>query len=387
MPSPTHPEVHPRLGSVLRIDERTVLLTGQELDVAAGQPDVANVLLHRVGDTLYMIDTGVTTRFRQALVDALDLVGPWNRLTVLITDGHPDHVGNNDLVDELADQRGIEAELVVPAADVAQMRDPQAYWRSSFNRLAGLAALPAAPSLAAIKIASLFQPYHPFGRRTRTYEQTAPQAIILGRARFVGWSFSDGAVSVLPSQGHCAGHVVVYLRDSKLLHLGDEANGPCAVMHDADQVKLTAIQTATRQLIDDGEVELLVDGHSFEVQDADTALTRVDRLLEQNLVLQSAAAALVAGASVVDGSDFARGFTQSYRDRGVAGANVNAVFLGMMAASQLQRMGFTRGELSTQWRAPTFAPAASTTRTAARVVTGIAASAGWRARGLQRAPR
>ena len=123
--------------------------------------------------------------------NAVDLVGRWDRLVMLITHGHPDHVGNNDLADELAHERGIPAEVLVPAADLHQMRVPQAYWKREFDRLPGLAQLPVAPGLAAVKINSLFEPYHPFSDHTHTHEQTAPEAIIIGCRRFVGWTFAD----------------------------------------------------------------------------------------------------------------------------------------------------------------------------------------------------
>ena len=37
------------LGQLIQIDDRTVLVLGQELDIEPDQPDVANTLLHRVG--------------------------------------------------------------------------------------------------------------------------------------------------------------------------------------------------------------------------------------------------------------------------------------------------------------------------------------------------
>ena len=342
------------LGTVQRIDDRTVLVLGQDLNVAANQPDVANVLLHRVGRTLFMIDTGVTVEFRAAVKNAVDLVGQWDRLVVLITHGHPDHVGNNDLADELAHERGIPAEVLVPAADLRQMQNPQAYWKSQLDRVPGLAPLPASPGLAAVKITSLFEPYHPFSDHTHTDEQTPPEAIIIGSRRFVGWTFADGAVAVLRSQGHCAGHVVAYLRDNKLLHIGDEVNGPCPVMADADQHKLTEIHTAALALINNGAITHLTDGHTFTVRDAATAATRLRQLLDHSLALQTAATDLTDGQAHIRGADFAAGLTRCYDELGVHSANPNPVFLGMMAAAHLQRLGYTRNALSTEWHAPHF---------------------------------
>ncbi|WP_347353307.1 hypothetical protein, partial [Intrasporangium sp.] len=48
------------LGEIVRIDDRSVPVLGQEPDVAKSQPDIANALLHRVDDTLFVVDTGVT---------------------------------------------------------------------------------------------------------------------------------------------------------------------------------------------------------------------------------------------------------------------------------------------------------------------------------------
>jgi glyoxylase-like metal-dependent hydrolase (beta-lactamase superfamily II) len=77
-----------------------------------------------------IVDTGVTTQFRTALLAATRKVGEWSRALVLTTHGHTDHVGNNDLADEL----GVPAEHYVPARDLDQMLDPGSYWVRSFTR-------------------------------------------------------------------------------------------------------------------------------------------------------------------------------------------------------------------------------------------------------------
>lgn len=169
------------LGELIGIDDRTVLVLGQELDVERGQPDVGNALVHRAGDTLVVVDTGVTAAFRAALREAMDRVGPWSRALFLTTHGHPDHVANNDLADEL----GVPAEHWVPAPDLDQMRDPDSYWVRSLERIAGLAPLPA-PALAGPWLVSLFQPYRPF----------APPA---GPTRSDRWSGSGSARRASPA--------------------------------------------------------------------------------------------------------------------------------------------------------------------------------------------
>jgi hypothetical protein len=56
------------LGDVIEVDERTLLVTGQELVVENGQPDVANSRFHLANRTLFLVDTGTTEAFRAALI-------------------------------------------------------------------------------------------------------------------------------------------------------------------------------------------------------------------------------------------------------------------------------------------------------------------------------
>lgn len=323
------------LGEVLEIDDRTVLVLGQELDVAADQPDVANALVHRVGDTLVLVDTGATTEFREALRAATRRVGAWSRAIVLTTHGHPDHVGNNDFADEL----GVPTEHWVPARDLDQMRDPASYWVHSFARIPGVVALPAPPSLAGHKVVSLFQPLRPFARVTRTYEERPLERIRIGSARFTGWTFADGAVRVLRSQGHCAGHVVVHLRDNKVLHLSDEANGPCGVMADADQLKIQTTIGAAATLFEEGEAQTLTDGHTFLVRRGTEAASYLDGLLDQATALQDAALTITKDGGPVRPSAFVEPYAHAYAAAGGGGANPNPMFVAMMGTNQLREIG------------------------------------------------
>lgn len=342
------------LGDSVEIDDRTLLVLGQGLDVAHDQPDVANALVHRAGDTLVLVDTGATAAFRSALRDAADRLGPWSRALVLTTHGHPDHIANNDLADEL----GVPVEHYVPALDLDQMRDPLSYWVRAFERIAGLAPLPGsvagsstgsadgstpestpAPALAAARVVSLFQPMRPFGATTRTFEERPLERVRIGSLRFSGWTLADGAVRVLRSQGHCAGHVIVHLRDCGVLHLSDEGNGACGAMVDADQLKIQSALGAVAHLFQEGEAELLTDGHTFAVRRGAEAASHLDGLLEQATLLQAAALELTRDSRQVRPSTFCARFAEAIAALGVGGANPNAMFTAMMAVNQLRELG------------------------------------------------
>lgn len=322
------------------IDERTVLVLGQELDVEHDQPDVANCLVHRVGETVFIVDTGVTVPFREAIGRAVHRVGPWRRVVVVTTHGHVDHVGNNDLGDELAAAAGGAAvEHYVPARDLPQLLDPESYWIESFARIAGAIPLPAPPKLVGAKVVSLFQPLHPFGTTTQTYEQRPLEQVRVGSLRLTGWTFADGAVRVVRSQGHCAGHVVVHLRDNGVLHLGDEGNGACGVMQDADQLKIQTTLGAVATMIDEGQVTILTDGHTFAVRDAAQAAADLDQLLDQAVALQRSTLAGVDDEREIRSSTFVQHEREAVAALGVGGANPNDMFTAMMAVNQLREVG------------------------------------------------
>jgi glyoxylase-like metal-dependent hydrolase (beta-lactamase superfamily II) len=339
------------LGQVQRIDDRTVLVLGQELNVEAKQPDVANALVHRAGDTIVVVDTGVTVSFRDALRAAVDDMGDARRLLLLTTHGHTDHVGNNDIVDEIAAERGITAEHFVPARDIGQMLDPAAYWTRTFSGITGLAPLPAPAGLSAAFVVSLFQPLRPFGATTRTYEELPMQRLDLGSRRVNGWSFADGAVSVIRSQGHCAGHVVVYLRDSRLIHLGDEDNGACGSMADADQVKLQAALDLAASLIDSGHVETVTDGHGLVHRDGE-AREFLDDLLDQAVSLQSLALPARSGTGTVDGRAFLGRLTDDLKAHSAGDDPPNPVFTAMIAVNELKEAGLVRRPREDRWDRP-----------------------------------
>jgi glyoxylase-like metal-dependent hydrolase (beta-lactamase superfamily II) len=339
------------LGSIQRIDELTVLVLGQELNVEAKQPDVANALVHRAGDTLVIVDTGVTELFRDALRQAVNGFAEAKRLLLLTTHGHTDHVGNNDLIDEIAKERGIAAEHFVPARDIGQMLDPVDYWTNAFSNIIDLTSMPAPADMYAAFVVSLFQPLRPFGATTRTYEELPMQRLELGRLPVNGWSFADGAVSVLRSQGHCAGHVMVYFRDSRLLHLGDEDNGPCGSMADADQVKVQTAFGLAVSLIDSGDVDTITDGHST-VRSGAQAREFLDDLLEQAVAVQALALPSRSGMETVEGRAFLEQLTERFNEHSADHTAPNPVFTAMLAVNELTEAGLVRQGGATSWNRP-----------------------------------
>jgi glyoxylase-like metal-dependent hydrolase (beta-lactamase superfamily II) len=327
------------LGEQIEIDARTRLIVGQELVMAVGQPDVCNVIVHRAGDTLVIVDSGVTSTIRDAIRSAAQNLGPWSKILLLTTHGHPDHVGNNDIITELsAHLDPSDVQHFVSAYDAAQYRDlGVSYWTTNLTRLSGLVPGFDDPAVAARRLLDMFQPMVPITDFTRTFEELPMEHLTIGTQHVSGWSFADGAVQVIRTHGHCAGHVVVHLPEARLLHLSDEPNGPCGAMHDANQLSIFGAIAQALTLVETGAVDFVTEGHAFEVFDRPTAAGRLSKLLDHASALDYAAQSLLTGA-VDDVPAFVQAFIARSQEIGVAGANPNPMFFTMMALSKLREL-------------------------------------------------
>ena len=343
------------LGEQIEIDARTRLIMGQELDMRARQPDVCNVIVHRAGDVLVLIDSGVTSTIRDAIRSAAEDIAPWSKILLLTTHGHPDHVGNNDIVKDLGAQLDrADVRHFVSAHDAGQYQDNGlSYWTTSLKRVSGLVSGFEDPVAAARRLLGMFQPMVPITDITRTYEELPMEHLRVGSLHMSGWSFADGAVQVIRTHGHCAGQVVVHLPKARLLHLSDEPNGPCGAMHDASQMNIFAALAQVLTLVETDAVGLVTEGHRFEVYDRPAAAEQLSQLLDQAAALDAATQELLT-EGIDDVAAFVNSFAASSQELGVQGANPNPMFSTMMAMAKLRELGLVAtGEGSNQrWSRP-----------------------------------
>jgi glyoxylase-like metal-dependent hydrolase (beta-lactamase superfamily II) len=96
--APVAPAADLPYGDIVRVAPSTLMVVGRPLAADKGEADVANAILYRSGDTLYVIDTGATPSFRSFLSEAIGRLRPFRHVVLINTHGHPDHWGNNALV-------------------------------------------------------------------------------------------------------------------------------------------------------------------------------------------------------------------------------------------------------------------------------------------------
>ena len=101
-----------------RHGQNIIVIEGREL-ILGEQGDVAQIVLHRQGDLLTLIDSGAYAEDRSAILRAAQELGDVSRVVLLNSHGHVDHVGNNDVIYEMASL----AEHYIPPAHQAVTAD------------------------------------------------------------------------------------------------------------------------------------------------------------------------------------------------------------------------------------------------------------------------
>jgi glyoxylase-like metal-dependent hydrolase (beta-lactamase superfamily II) len=121
------------------------------------------------------------------------------------------------------------------------------------------------PSIVMDIVLQTYPPTFPSIETMSDYEDLGPaQEIIVGSARWAGWTLADDAgrpeVHVLQSGGHSAGGVVFHLPQAQFLMLADETSS-VPIWSDSDPRRTE--QTARRALtmLDEGAVTALCAGH------------------------------------------------------------------------------------------------------------------------------
>lgn len=249
-------------GQVVPVTDNTLLVMGRPLNLNE-QADVANVVLHRAGRTLYVIDTGDTDSFRQHLLNAVERLRPFQRVVLINTNGHVDHIGNNDLVHEL-DAQGVDH--FITGADVPTLRDNIKYFAEDFDRVAPFVDLGKSPTAYSHDLLALFGLVEPNLETVQVLESLPLEALEIGGQIFPGWRFGED-VYVLRSHGRTAGQVVVYIPAAGLLHLSDETNSYYPPWHDSSGFNTISLLLRVREALNGEDIRYLSDSRHHRLYD------------------------------------------------------------------------------------------------------------------------
>jgi glyoxylase-like metal-dependent hydrolase (beta-lactamase superfamily II) len=289
-------ELHPLAEDLFVIEGRHPTAVWQEMNVP-------NIAVYRVGDTLYLLDTGVCTPQRDSIRAAVRRMGgSFARLVLLNSHGHGDHVGNNSLIHEIP-AREKQHFISEQARDFLQ---PEAFFTAAFAEgaryftyldgldlspeavAALLTQLGAAPALDPAQLSQLGRLLQDLGllsvlnrffpacllevvRSTscpieaseatmQFYEALPRQTFQIGAAIWTGWAFGQDDVLVFEARGHSKDGVLFYIPRHKFLFFADETT-TVPIWPDSDTDNAAHTFRRALAILDAGAVEFMTAGH------------------------------------------------------------------------------------------------------------------------------
>lgn len=277
-----------KLGEIVPLADHLWLVVGVMPEDNLKHTDIANALVYRAGDRLYLLDSGAGPTIRKSIVQVLQGVGPVQSFTLLNSHAHADHIANNDLI-HLAQAREThhylsEAGLArldlfaYAAEQVAQlgayhdvMKGFQAH--RVLTRLMGvmrdvLAVFVGERRALELLFHMIFreiQPIRPSRETIQPYESLPKQPLVIGSVPWTGWVLGDNDVWVLEARGHTPDEVLFYLPEHQVLHTADETFAPFPTSPDSDGQVIRETLSKCQAMARAGAVRVLTDGHHHQV--------------------------------------------------------------------------------------------------------------------------
>jgi glyoxylase-like metal-dependent hydrolase (beta-lactamase superfamily II) len=261
-PHAAKPAAPLKYGDMVQVAPRTLMVVGRILRPAQHEGDVANAILYRKGETLYVVDTGATPSFRPFLRAAIDRLRPFRQIVVINTHGHPDHIGNNTLV---AQVRPNALRHYMSRLDFTLADHYEAALNGAFERVSGYVPGVDNPAQQARALYQLFIPLEQSVSTRRAIESLPMQPVRIGKLAMQGWILGSNDVVLLQTAGHTHGQLIAYFPETHLLHMSDETVSYYPAFPEANAAKTRLAFTRGLDAASGGAVQLLTDGHTFAV--------------------------------------------------------------------------------------------------------------------------
>lgn len=321
----------------IEIQKNLFFIVGRHLNLAKSEADVANVIIYKNAQTLYIIDTGVTLGFREILLDLCNSLKPYNKIILINSHGHADHTANNIILDMLEAENKAH---YISTHDLDMMKDNHTFFAYSFDRITPLTNLFTNAHEKVGSMLKLFQPVDFNTSHVQTLEALPTTDLKIGNMHWSGWNI-DNAVYICRSQGHSAGHVVIYFPKEQHMHLADETTGYCNLFHDCDHLKSIETQTKTLSMLEENTIKTLTDGHTFKVHNKEEGITFLSNLINAHYVYDHALQDILNGHP--NGLTFSKIQEELSKNQKLLtlpkGANPNPLYTQLMLLSKFRDFG------------------------------------------------
>jgi glyoxylase-like metal-dependent hydrolase (beta-lactamase superfamily II) len=286
-------------GDIIEIAKNTLLVEGKIPSTIMKEPDIANSVVYKADNILYIFDTGATVFFRSRLHSAIERLRPFKKVILMNSHCHPDHVGNNSILKEI---NGAETEHYISRAGIAGLDAEKDFLRKFknidqyYDFLEGPSRFPAT-LLRLLKITRIlrddlpvnivlqntlkkFMPLEPSTETVIPFERTNAVKLSIGATDWAGWSFAQH-VYVMQAQGHSPDEVVFFLPQVKVLILADETFEFFNCWPDSSSAKVKTVLNKSLQLLESKEAEILISGHTHKVFNGTDAIQFLKTLLKE----------------------------------------------------------------------------------------------------------
>ncbi len=285
-------------GDIIQFKKNALMVEGKIPSSIMKEPDIANSVIYKVDDIVYVIDTGATTFFGEKLIEAVERLRPFRKLILFNSHCHPDHVGNNNIIKKIdADEK----EHYISKAGITGLDATKDFYRKFknieqyYDYLNGPSKFPAtmmrilkltriinADTPMYILVKNTLKKFLPLETSLETitpFERKAPIDMKISGTEWKGWNFNN-QVFVMQAQGHSPDEVVFFLPEIKTLVLADETFAFFNCWPDSDSDKVKAVLNKSIQLFKSKEAEILISGHTHTVMKNDEAISFLETLLK-----------------------------------------------------------------------------------------------------------
>lgn len=286
-------------GEIIQFAKNAFMVEGKIPSSIMKEPDIANSVVYKAGDIVYVIDTGATVFFKERLIMAVERLRPFRKLILFNSHCHPDHVGNNSILRRIsADERGhYISRAGIAGLDAAKdfygkFKNIEQYYDylsgpgkfpATLIRILKLTRIKNADTPLHILIKNTLKKFLPLETSIETItplEETEPMDMEIGKTSWRGWNF-DNHVYVMEARGHSPDEVVFFLPDIKALILADETFEFFNCWPDSNSDKVKAVLNKSIRLFKSKEAEILISGHTHAVMKDEEAVGFLETLLKE----------------------------------------------------------------------------------------------------------
>ena len=312
-----------------RSGENIIVIEGREL-ILGEQGDVAQIVLHREGERLTLIDSGAYPEDRDAILRAARELGEFSRVVLINSHGHVDHVGNNDVIYELAPH----AEHYLPKKDYPNLCDQAGFFEKLMEESTRYLQM-GTPGQTVERLMKLFPELRANTDRVAMLEDHfSLQEFSLSGVSFQ--AYQVGPVLAIPSGGHTVGHLCFLFPQEGFFYGADEFIGAVAPWGDSSQSNQLAACRLVIALVEAGLVKRAARGHHWGIVSGQEFAAALQGILDETEQWESA-----LRAALRDGPQTVFALLEKMRATlpGAFGPNANPIFDTMKTLESCRRLG------------------------------------------------